>query len=74
MTKADLGKRVRAHRLLNHMSQQKAAARIQISQQRLSAIERGLVDPRTTTLWRIMEGLDVMPNDFFGPVPFIGGG
>ena len=69
MTKKEIGERVRAYRLQHHISQTEAADRIGISQQRLSAIERGKVDPRTSTIYKIMRGLDAPPNDFFGPLP-----
>jgi len=51
------------------LDQKFVSSRSGVSQQRISEIERGKVDPRITTLLKILGGVGVQPSDFFGELP-----
>ncbi|OTN89240.1 hypothetical protein A5819_001732 [Enterococcus sp. 7E2_DIV0204] len=60
-----IGKNIVAIRKQKNISQKELAKTIGITAQGLLKIEKGLVDPKTETLEKIMQALDVSANDLY---------
>lgn len=66
MTTAEiLGSRIQKIRLAKKITQEELAYKIDKSAHYISAIERGVRSPRLTTIIKIMETLQVTPNELF---------
>ncbi|MBL1231001.1 helix-turn-helix domain-containing protein [Enterococcus sp. BWB1-3] len=61
-----IGKNIVAIRKKKNISQKELAKTIGITAQGLLKIEKGLVDPKTETLEKIMQALDISANELYG--------
>lgn len=64
-----LGARVRALRIAQDLTQEELAEKADMHWTFISGVERGLKDPRLTTIGRIAAALEVPIADLFGIVP-----
>jgi len=64
--KNEVGRNIRNYRKSIGMSQRHLATKVGISQQGLFKIEKELVNPKVSTVVKIIEILRVTPNQLFG--------
>lgn len=62
----EIGENIARYRKLNGISQKYLAAKVGISNQGLSKIEKGIVSPKAETLEKLIETLCITPNQLFG--------
>lgn len=67
--KAAVGLRVREKRLAMHLTQEKAAEKMDMSLRSITDIERGAVGMSIETLMALCDVLKVTPNDLLLPSP-----
>lgn len=60
-----IGLRIRALRKERNIGVRKFALMTGLNKSHLSAIERGQLDIRISTLEKILDGLDISPEEFF---------